>query len=50
MLGCIQVLQDVLEERCSNGDGTAIVNIYDLISSLASVTKTPSGCYMITRN
>ncbi|KAE8380493.1 cytochrome P450 [Aspergillus bertholletiae] len=36
MLDCIDVLQEVLEERCSAGEGTAVVNIYDLISSLAS--------------
>ena len=36
MYNCVQVLEDVLEERCSAG-GTAVVNIYDLLSSLASV-------------
>ncbi|KAF4954952.1 hypothetical protein FSARC_11981 [Fusarium sarcochroum] len=36
MHDCVQVLEDVLEERCSAGGGTAVVNIYDLLSSLAS--------------
>lgn len=39
MLSCIQILQDVLEERCKAADdGSVTVNIYDLISSLASVS------------
>ncbi|RGP78931.1 hypothetical protein FLONG3_2836 [Fusarium longipes] len=36
MYNCVQVLEDVLEERCSAAGGTAVVNIYDLLSSLAS--------------
>ncbi|KAJ4129010.1 hypothetical protein NW768_007539 [Fusarium equiseti] len=36
MYNCVQVLEDVLEERCSTAGGTAVVNIYDLLSSLAS--------------
>ncbi|RKL20178.1 hypothetical protein BFJ68_g2887 [Fusarium oxysporum] len=36
MHGCVQVLEDVLEDRCAAGGGTATVNIYDLLSSLAS--------------
>jgi hypothetical protein len=40
MHDCVQVLEDVLEERCSASGGTAVVNIYDLLSSLASVNKT----------
>lgn len=38
MHGCVQVLEDVLEDRCAAGGGTATVNIYDLLSSLASVS------------
>jgi len=42
MYNCVQVLEDVLEERCSASGGTAVVNIYDLLSSLASVISLSS--------
>uniref|UniRef100_A0A0D2XFP7 Uncharacterized protein n=1 Tax=Fusarium oxysporum (strain Fo5176) TaxID=660025 RepID=A0A0D2XFP7_FUSOF len=44
MHGCVQVLEDVLEDRCAAGGGTATVNIYDLLSSLASIQDIMAEC------
>ncbi|TEA16783.1 Cytochrome P450 monooxygenase FUS8 [Colletotrichum sidae] len=36
MLGCIQVLEDVLDERCAEGGGETVVNAWNLLGSLTT--------------